>query len=437
MRIYILVTSLLLLHFVGRSQLSYEDLEKYSKSISEIQVRSGSNYNANRKITYPKENFKIYFSTGLATFAQFSGENGSDTLMICENLDFSQAEVVFFNSKYPGILTVVFNNPKHISAKFIKDEKEIYSRNYDGMNFTYDKSSESDKLTLFKDLTELILLLKINKGILSKDNAEIERNAWKLAVESNSMAGYKEFSKKFHSSVFKEEAIRRRFFLDPAKEIKNINKGEFYLGMKKQQFENIITQRVQKQKSEIDIIASYLKTFNMYQDMSKENDYYIGGSFVSWSYDIVLGFKKNKKYYTLKTEMDRIRGNIDFVQIPTLSTLIPESQQILLDQVLYENGLVYNIKYEVILPESFSDLKGMKDRFIQKFGEPADQFSKRADDYDSMNRIPIGEAGTYLEFKTQDNILLTVKIFKTDDGNGGLENPGMIIRIVDLKLIKK
>lgn len=208
------------------SQIRYEDLDKISKNISEIQLRSKITAWELSTTSFAEENFKVFFYSKQASYVYFvKDELDEEIIEFNDKIDFSKA----IGISYPlpvemaHYIDVIFP-AKTIRTTSIKNGKVIRQSLGDVIRFFHYYYSEEDRARLFYNLSELILLLKVYKGIMTEDKAYSMLKSWKYTVLENTIKGYNTFLKKYPQGIFSETAK------DRAK--KNLKGDEYYYEIK-------------------------------------------------------------------------------------------------------------------------------------------------------------------------------------------------------------
>ena len=212
--------------FNTNAQIRYEDLEKYSKTISEIQFRSQPFYTSADKVTFPEENFKVFFSTKLASLGYYSEDKQGEDLCIQEGIDLTKAKGIFFQKDQDGAeyISIILNTPGIMKVIKNESQRSVKSSN---LFFFFKKGSESDKKLLFDNLSQLILLFKNNEAPAMKEKQESELRDWKAVQKQNNYKGYDAFVKKYPGSIFSMEASSRMEEMSPVKDFINAYKAGY------------------------------------------------------------------------------------------------------------------------------------------------------------------------------------------------------------------
>ena len=141
--IKIILTSVLFLVSIiinAQKKISYEKLDSISAVISQYQSKSENlSYNDGNdsyKLSFPKENFKIFFSTGKATKAVNKTKGDDDFLYLTEDIDLTKATEIY-TTLYPGsagAYRLVFSEPVktqiYKNGEYIETKKEDYVEFY-------------------------------------------------------------------------------------------------------------------------------------------------------------------------------------------------------------------------------------------------------------------------------------------------------------------
>ncbi|HEX8331623.1 MAG TPA: SUMF1/EgtB/PvdO family nonheme iron enzyme [Segetibacter sp.] len=149
-----------------------EQLQTFSKHISEIQASANGKFALDSReskiymLSFPPENFNIFFSTSLATHAVYK-ELGTEKLIINESIDFSKCTGIttFENSKgNAGVVVLTFPTGT-VKTKIIQNAALLNSMSSNKVEFYYNKENEDDKERLVNLLTELTQMFKTAKGL--------------------------------------------------------------------------------------------------------------------------------------------------------------------------------------------------------------------------------------------------------------------------------
>lgn len=146
------------------------EVQKFCKEVNEIQLSlDGKNFNdpaSNKtyRITFPKENFNVLFSSGLGFKAEYKALE-SDVLYVTEGIDFSTAKDVITkptNSKSDLQIIEILFQQESILTKSIEKGKVGNTINSDRMVFYYLLSDVTQKNKLVSALKGLVKLLSKN-----------------------------------------------------------------------------------------------------------------------------------------------------------------------------------------------------------------------------------------------------------------------------------
>lgn len=197
-------------------QLKYEDLEKYSKAISEIQYRSQPFYSAGVKFTFPQENFITFYSTKLASFGYYNEDKTGEDFFLREGIDFALTKDLFCDGFSDGSEFITLQLDKPSDLTILKADGSKRSSKISMVYFVYKKGNVTDKKLLFENLVALTFQLKIYARPHDAKIIEEEHSAWKKASEKSSFIEYKNFATKYPSSVLFKEAKNRMETSDPS-----------------------------------------------------------------------------------------------------------------------------------------------------------------------------------------------------------------------------
>lgn len=141
----ILTTIVILASFVINAQnIPYEKLDSISAIISKYQSKSENlSYNDGKdtyKLSFLKDNFKIYYSTGKATKSVYKKKGEDEFLYLSENIDLTKADD-FYNTLYPGLAGVYrLTFPEGVKTQIYKNGKYIETITQDYLEFFYPRS---------------------------------------------------------------------------------------------------------------------------------------------------------------------------------------------------------------------------------------------------------------------------------------------------------
>jgi hypothetical protein len=195
------------LQVTGMSQMRYEDLDKYSKSINEIQNRAQPVITGGHTITFPEENFIYLLTSKRFSQANFIERDNSETLFATE-IDFVIASEIYYNrdGSGPEFINVTFEENNLLEIR--QDGKDSHAPS-NVLHFYFNNRNRDDRAQLFNDLAELIFLSKVNANPANKSKLNSELSSWKKAAQSNDFVKYTEFIKSYPNSIFLREANNR------------------------------------------------------------------------------------------------------------------------------------------------------------------------------------------------------------------------------------
>ena len=174
---------------VSAQEIPFETIDSLSKLISSLEQETEAKiYRENSgnliELSYPEENFHVYSYDRLATKAIYKKSGGKEILSLTENIDFSKATGIVIDKEYNGVARLRVYFPKnHISTSVIENDELIESQKTDYTEFfcRYGAVDSNGSLILDKMfflLAELSSRLKIEKGVLQKQEWEQETADW-------------------------------------------------------------------------------------------------------------------------------------------------------------------------------------------------------------------------------------------------------------------
>lgn len=163
----IVVTFILLVSYSVQSiyaqDITSVELSKLSADINALQIAAeGKTFidpekNISAVITFPRESFNVFFSSGLAFQAVYK-DNGTDQLFVTENIDFSKANKVTampVNSKSSAqCIRVLFTET--VETRVMQNGKEVNKISGNTLDFYYPTGNTDSKNKLISSLETLI-----------------------------------------------------------------------------------------------------------------------------------------------------------------------------------------------------------------------------------------------------------------------------------------
>ncbi|HEX2683627.1 MAG TPA: WG repeat-containing protein [Ferruginibacter sp.] len=195
------------------AQVNGDVLEKYSRDISKLQLAAEPVPYYDYKITFPEENFTVNAASKLATVMFYTKqESGDELLKTIDNIDLAKATSIVYSgfgySVKQYYVTITFpdnylqvKTEKNGKVMPVKKEKELLIY-YKGWNW-YDRAD------LFRKLSELILMLKVDKQLISQESVDRMNRAWKIALIENTPDSYKAFYKSYPTALYSKQAQDR------------------------------------------------------------------------------------------------------------------------------------------------------------------------------------------------------------------------------------
>lgn len=399
------------------SQVRYEDLDRLSKQISEIQYRSQPFQTLGMYLSFPEESCKVFFSSKLASFAYYGEDNRGEQLIVQDEIDLSKTKSIFFQKEQDGseFIVILLNSPGNM--KVIKDDKQTDMRS-SALYFFYQRGNEADKKSLFDNLTELVSILRTNADQKNRTSLEKEQNDWQKAVSINTAQSYTEFSDRYSKSIFFTEAQARAKAKDP---IATLKLSEFYIGMRKSEFENIVRSRAQQiEVSKKTPLLEEVK--NNYQFKYSDHNSFSAYNSLSDLSAKVNELRTNKQY---DYNLNRIRSQLLAARISSslgLYGFIGAE----LDYISFgKNDIAQSVQVNVTYPSDYTDWDEIRQAFINKFGEPSEKYTERSSGGSYISfRWP--EKGYGLVFKNKFDQILVVKLYKNKYDDPSVRSPVML-----------
>ena len=181
--------------------VSYEKLDSISSEISKMQSEvNGKIYNnggSEFELSFPEENFKVFYNNQIATNAIYKKQNGKELLYLTENIDFSKATgyVFGFNNNILGMR--VYFPAAYLKTQLYENGVLVNTISEESLEF-FMINKKVDK-TIFDYLLDLITSLQIAKGLTTE--AEIS-NQKKDYSPTLSISDAQKFILKYPSSIY-------------------------------------------------------------------------------------------------------------------------------------------------------------------------------------------------------------------------------------------
>lgn len=190
--------------FAQEEPVSYEWLEKQSKIISDLQYKANGqeiDFGDNKVVTanYIKDNFSVSFSDKLASVSVNFSANGNEGLIVVENIDLTRVQ--YLADDNDGVL-IWFPVPELEWQLYMGGEPKVLKDKF----FYFKAANEADKKKMFTTFWQIINRLKIDKGLITKNEAEKQWKDWEnLAIEDF----YIKYPKSILAHEFNDEALEK------------------------------------------------------------------------------------------------------------------------------------------------------------------------------------------------------------------------------------
>jgi hypothetical protein len=184
-KLFIIITSLFTIITLKAQDVPYEKLEKFSKEISKLQFdANGKTYNDGKtdyEISFPEENFRIFFNNQLATNVVYKKSNNKELMYLTENI--SLGRVVGFTlvirdnniivwkidfGKF-NVTTQIFDNGK-LTGTTLSNELILYEY--------INSNSKASVPSFFNSFPELCNTMKKSIGMITDEAIETENKDW-------------------------------------------------------------------------------------------------------------------------------------------------------------------------------------------------------------------------------------------------------------------
>ncbi|MGV3540267.1 MAG: hypothetical protein ACO1OQ_10675 [Rufibacter sp.] len=193
---YLLIISLLHILSISAQTIDFEILDSVSIDISQLQKQTnGKSYKDLNgevyEISFPEENFTVWFKDQLASHAVYKKKDGKEFLALTENIDFSKATGISIADDYNDVTYVKIDFPKgHLKTQILEDGRVTNTIAVNYLQFfcrhgtlNTDKVFQFDRM--FEHLFMLAASLKIEKGLAEYENMIKEWNDWsKISSEA-------------------------------------------------------------------------------------------------------------------------------------------------------------------------------------------------------------------------------------------------------------
>lgn len=180
----------------AKAQIRYETLDSLSSSISEMEKQvEGKEYKEDDgevyRLSFPWENFKVYFYNKLATKAEYQETNGTETLLLTEDIDFSKATGLTVSKDYNKVAYIKVDFPSgHIKTQVFENGNLVGTVNRTSLEFysqygAVDKNRKFYFDKMYDELYALCTKLKIDKSLMTESDVRNESADWiKMTAEN-------------------------------------------------------------------------------------------------------------------------------------------------------------------------------------------------------------------------------------------------------------
>jgi hypothetical protein len=165
--------------------VSYEKLDSISTEISKMQSEvNGKTYNYGEsefELSFPEENFKVFYHNQLATKAIYKKQNGKELLYLTENIDFSKATGYVYGITDSNILSLrVYFPAAYLKTQLYENGVLVNTISEESLEF-FRINKKVDK-TITYLLFNLITSLQIEKGLLTKEERSNQNKDFSLTL---------------------------------------------------------------------------------------------------------------------------------------------------------------------------------------------------------------------------------------------------------------
>ncbi|MES2275647.1 MAG: hypothetical protein V4592_06470 [Bacteroidota bacterium] len=197
----------------------YDALKKLVKNINDIQLEvSGHHFTTGgykAKAYFSNTSFDIFFYNWKGYLSEsVLVDIAGATPAICfqDSLDFSDVTDIYGEDDLtPDIssdemqgVNVIFNKP--VKLAILMEGKKLSDTVQNNIAFYYVKGDKYKKKQLLDNLFELTFQAKIHASILTENEVQDQKAAWKKACEINIASAYKDFIKTYPNSIYIKQA---------------------------------------------------------------------------------------------------------------------------------------------------------------------------------------------------------------------------------------
>ncbi len=172
--LFFFVTSL-----VNAQTISYEKLDSLSNAISKLQLGANNlTYNDGKsdyELSFSDENFKVLFSTQLASHSVYRKSSCWDILALTENIDLSKATGITWQNSYDRVMLVRLYFPKeYLQMQLFENGKLTSTISPQYLEFF--SKYEKKNYDLFKTVFYLCSRFQVEKGVKTQAVLDEEIN---------------------------------------------------------------------------------------------------------------------------------------------------------------------------------------------------------------------------------------------------------------------
>ena|GEM_PF-5708064 len=398
---------------------SYEWADSLSSSISalerQIEGKVYKDAGGISTLSFPGENFKVYFHDKLGAKAFYMASSDREILILTENIDFSKVTGMSISEDPNNVSYIQLHFPAgHLKVQFIENGVVIQtSTDINALEFYCRYGTVDDTRKMVDLLYGLCLGLKVEKGELTAQQAKQQQGMWKEAVAKNTPAAYYDFVQKFPNTIVQEIAYYNSEKIDSTIKYITGSTNGFYLGMAKDEFTKIVQDRVTKTKNSDQKLSKnfklYLDNFEVqYYGKKPYSTYTIGNWFKTYYTDsdsrndardakglrihefeierkvesagIYRSSMKDQveelnlswnKSYKLKREVEDYEYTIGQIKDTKIhQTFFPFARYASLGDIVFENDIAKEITYTFVIYDNYMSYDAALQRTVELMGKP-------------------------------------------------------------------
>jgi hypothetical protein len=248
---------------VQAQKVPYEKLEELSKAISTLQFGANElSYNDGKtdyEISFPEENFKVYYSNLLADNSIYKKSGNREVLELTENIDLSAIISITIISSENSVAQIRMIFPfNSIKTQIFEEGKLIETKEVSSIDFFV----KNEYRKLYAEMIELCHYLKKEKGSFDYDIDEVAKK-WETALNRNTTVEFQNLLKNYSNTLYEEQALL---------EIQVIKNAEL---VEKNRLEAIRVEKIQRARETEEGITNIQKLFS-YGNQSYRNYQYFG-----------------------------------------------------------------------------------------------------------------------------------------------------------------